>query len=155
MQTEACLVLKQKRPHWCKRKAKSSSQFLSMFYLLEKEVIESNYEIAKKLFVEIFNSREAYIESVISARADMGSSLPGLHTLDPPLSPPSTLAKNFRRTCLQNHLQTSPSTPRSHIRSFGTVGQLSKIPPLSPQIYDSVYLKVFCQGFQLKLGNNP
>ena len=29
-----------------------------------------------------------------------GSSLPGLRTLDPPLSPPSTPAEFFRRTCL-------------------------------------------------------
>jgi aromatic ring-opening dioxygenase LigB subunit len=36
-----------------------------MFYLLEKEVIESNYEVAKKLFVEIYNSKEAYIEFVM------------------------------------------------------------------------------------------
>ena len=59
LQTEACLVLEQRRPHWRKRKAKSSSQFLTMFYLLEKEVIESEDEVAQKLFVEIFNSREA------------------------------------------------------------------------------------------------
>ena len=39
LQTEACLVLEQRRPHWRKRKAKSSSQFLTMFYLLEKEVL--------------------------------------------------------------------------------------------------------------------
>ena len=64
-QTEACLVLENRRPHWRKRKAKSSSQFISMFYLLEKEVNESNDDIAKQLFVEIFNSRESYIESVM------------------------------------------------------------------------------------------
>ena len=64
-QTEACLVLEQRRPHWGKRKAISQSQFLSMYYLLEMEVIESKDEVAQKLFVEIFNSREAYIESVM------------------------------------------------------------------------------------------
>ena len=32
--------------------------------------------------------------------APMGSLLPGLHTLDPPLSPPSTLMETFWRTCL-------------------------------------------------------
>ena len=31
-----------------------------------------------------------------------GSSLPGLRTRDPPLSPPSTWAEIFRRTCLQS-----------------------------------------------------
>ena len=45
--TEACLLLEQRRPHWRKRKSKSSSQFLSMFYLLEKDVIESNDDVAK------------------------------------------------------------------------------------------------------------
>ena len=40
----------------------------------------------------------------------LGSSLPGLHSRDPPLSPPSTWAEIFRRTCLQSHLQTSPPT---------------------------------------------
>ena len=36
--------------------------------------------------------------------ASMGSSLTGLRTWDPPLSPPSTLAEIFQRTWLQNHL---------------------------------------------------
>ena len=36
-----------------------------MFYLLEKDVIESNDEVALKFFVEIFNSREAYVECVM------------------------------------------------------------------------------------------
>ena len=60
LQTEACLLLEQRRPHWGKRKAISNSQFLSMFYLLEKEVIDSQDEVAQKLFVEIFNSRVCY-----------------------------------------------------------------------------------------------
>ena len=34
-----------------------------------------------------------------------------------------------RRTSLQSHPHTSPPTPHSHIRSFGTLGQLLKIPP--------------------------
>jgi hypothetical protein len=53
-----------------------------------------------------------------------GSSLPGLHTLDPQLSPPSTLAEFFQRTFLQSHLQTFPPTPfpPRHIGSFGTMG---------------------------------
>ena len=32
-----------------------------------------------------------------------GSLLPGLRTLDPPRSPPSTQVAFFRRTCLQSH----------------------------------------------------
>ena len=65
-----------------------------------------------------------------------GFSLPGLRTRDHPLGPPSTLAEIFRHKCLQSTLQTSPPTPRSHIRSFGTLGKLLKT-PLTPQIYDS------------------
>ena len=42
-----------------------------------------------------------------------GSSLPGLRTRDPPLSPPSTWAEIFRRACLQSHLKKSPQTHRS------------------------------------------
>ena len=64
-QTEACLLLEQRRQHWRKRKAKSASQFLSMFYLIEKEVVESQDDVAQSLFVEAFHSREAYVESVM------------------------------------------------------------------------------------------
>ena len=65
-QTEACLLLEQRRPHWRKRKVNASSQFLSIFYLLEQEVIESNDQVAKSLFVEAFHSRESYIEAVMT-----------------------------------------------------------------------------------------
>ena len=47
-----------------------------------------------------------------------GSSLLGLRTLDPLLSPPSTWAEIFRRPCLQSHLHISPPT--------GILGQLLK-----------------------------
>ena len=63
--TEACLLLEQRRPHWRKRKGKSASQFVSLFYLLENEVMKSGDQVAMRLFVEAFNSREAYIESVM------------------------------------------------------------------------------------------
>ena len=66
LQTEACLLIEQRRPHWRKRKAMSSSQLVSMFYILEKEVLDSNDEVAKNLFVEAFHSREAYIEAVMT-----------------------------------------------------------------------------------------
>ena len=58
-------MLEQRRPHWRKRKAKSASQFLSIFYILEREVLESQDEVDKKLFVEAFNSRDCYIEDVL------------------------------------------------------------------------------------------
>ena len=64
-QTEACLVVEQRRPHWRKRKTISSSNLLTMFYILEKEVIDSEDQVAKQLFVEIFHSREAYTDSVM------------------------------------------------------------------------------------------
>jgi hypothetical protein len=48
-----------------------------------------------------------------------------------------TLAEIFRDKCLQSNLQHLPQPLRSHIQSFGTLGQLLKIPPLTPQIYDS------------------
>lgn len=65
-QMEACLYLEQRRPHWRKRKSNASSQFLSIFYILEDEVMESNDEVAKSLFVEAFNSREAYTENLMA-----------------------------------------------------------------------------------------
>ena len=36
-----------------------------MFYLLEKEVLDSKDQLAMSLFVEAFNSRENYIDSVM------------------------------------------------------------------------------------------
>ena len=47
-----------------------------------------------------------------------GSSLPGLRTRDPLLSPPSTWAEIFRHTCLQSHLPTSPPTPQKSYPKF-------------------------------------
>ena len=41
-----------------------------------------------------------------------GSLVPGLRTLDPPLSPSSTPAEIFQCMCLQSHLQTSPTNPQ-------------------------------------------
>ena len=56
----------------------------------------------------------------------MGSSLPGLHTRDHPLGPPSTWAEICWRTCLQSHIQTSPSTLDKEFTNLlmpGRVGQ--------------------------------
>ena len=66
MQMEACLLLEHRRPHWRKRKTNASSQFLSIFYLLEKEVTESDDEVSKSLFVEAFHSRDSYTEAVMN-----------------------------------------------------------------------------------------
>ena len=64
-QTEACLYLEQRRPHWRKRKAKSASLFLSIFFILEQEMLESNDEVNKRIFVEAINSRETYLEGLM------------------------------------------------------------------------------------------
>ena len=60
--------------------------------------------------------RKKYLDNVHYCR--WGSSLPGLRTRDPPLSPPSTWAEFFRHTCLQSHLPTSPPTPQKSYPKF-------------------------------------
>ena len=69
-QTEACLYWSRENLTGARERPSHLANFCP-FYLLEKEVIESNYEVAKKLFVEIFNSREAYIEFVMIGRASV------------------------------------------------------------------------------------
>ena len=66
-QREACEVMSKRRPHWRKRKAKSAALFLSIFFLIEKEVSESQDDVSKELFVEIFSSRDDYIDLVMGA----------------------------------------------------------------------------------------
>ena len=66
-QREGSEIMSHSRPHWRKRKAKSASLFLSIFFLVEKEVSESNDAVCKELFVEIFSSRDNYINSVMKA----------------------------------------------------------------------------------------
>ena len=52
-----------------------------------------------------------------------GFSLPGLHTQDPPLSPPSTWAEIFRRTCLQSHFfEISPFSGQNRVILGGRGG---------------------------------
>ena len=75
--------------------------------------------------------------------APMGVLAHCLRTLDRSVVPPSTQAEIFRRMCLQSHLQTPPPTPRSNIRSFGTLGQLFKIPPFSAQNFVLVGILIF------------
>jgi hypothetical protein len=48
----------------------------------------------------------------------MGVLAPVSAQRDTPLSPPSTSAEIFRRTCLQSHLQTSPPTPQKSYPKF-------------------------------------
>ena len=66
-QLEACEVFAHRRPLWRKRKSKSSALWLSMFSLVEKEVEECEDELCKEMYVEIFNSRDDYIEMLMKA----------------------------------------------------------------------------------------
>ena len=54
-----------------------------------------------------------------------GSSLPGLLTQDPPLSPPSMWAEVFRRTCLQSHFfEIFPFSGQNRVILGGRGGHL-------------------------------
>ena len=64
---EAAELMATRRPHWRKRKAKSASLFLSIFYLIEKEVSDSDDPIVKELFVEAFSGTDDYIDLVMQA----------------------------------------------------------------------------------------
>ena len=55
----------------------------------------------------------------------MGVHAPGSAHARPSTRPPINMSGNFQGMCLQSHLQTSQPL-RSHIRSFGTQGQLLK-----------------------------
>ena len=66
-QREACEIIALKRPNWGKRKTKSAALFLSIFFLIEKEVAECGESFIKELFVEIFLSRDDYIDMFNSA----------------------------------------------------------------------------------------
>ena len=48
----------------------------------------------------------------------LGDHVPGLHTRDPTLRPPSTWAEFFLHTFLQNNLQTSPIAPLESYPGF-------------------------------------
>ena len=64
---EACEIMSSRRPHWRKRKSKSAALFISTFFLIEKEVEESEDSLEKELFVEIFNNRDTYIDVLMAA----------------------------------------------------------------------------------------
>ena len=67
-----------------------------------------------------------------------GSSLPGLRTLDPPLAPPLTWAKNFRCTCLKSHLKTSPPTTQKSYPKCWKPRTTFENAPLCPPKYSIV-----------------
>ena len=60
-QREACELIAIKRPHWGKRKTKSAALFISIFFLVEKDVSECGDPIIKELFVEVFLSRNSIL----------------------------------------------------------------------------------------------
>ena len=63
----------------------------------------------------------------------MGVLAPVSAQRDTPLSPPSTSAEIFRRTCLHSNLQISPPTPKNAYAKFQnpktTLGILVKVIP--------------------------
>ena len=63
---EASEIMSKQRPHYRKRKAKSSSLFISIYFLIEKEVGDSCDEAVEKLFVEAFGNRDYYINLLMS-----------------------------------------------------------------------------------------
>ena len=66
-QREASEIVSARRPHWGKRKVKSGSLFISIFFLIDKEVAECDDIICKELFVEVFSSKNDYIDLVMRA----------------------------------------------------------------------------------------
>ena len=64
---EACEIMAHRRPHWGKRKVKSGSLYISIFFLIEREVALSNNPVCKQMSVEIYNSRDFYIDSLMNA----------------------------------------------------------------------------------------
>ena len=66
---EATEVIMARRPHWRPRKAKSTANFLSIFYLVQKEVAEK--EVADpsitELNFEAFDSKQAFEDMLMSA----------------------------------------------------------------------------------------
>ena len=70
--------------------------------------------------------------------APMGVLASGSSHAWPSNQPPIDTSRNLCHTCLQSRLQTSPTAPHKSYPKFGTLGQLLKIPPLSPQNLHSV-----------------
>ena len=66
-QREACEIMAVRRSHWRKRKSKSAALFISIFFLIEKEVAECDDPISKELFVESFSSRDDFIDILMNA----------------------------------------------------------------------------------------
>ena len=60
----------------------------------------------------------------------MGVLAPGSAHARPSAQPPIDMSGNFRRMCLQSHLQTSPPTPQKAYPKFWNP---RKLPPLSAQ----------------------
>ena len=146
LQTEACLLLEQRRPHWRKRKAKSASQFLSMFYIVEKEVTESEDEVAKRLFVEAFHSREAYIESVME-EFDETDKLEKKMSSGPSIKVPGFIYDDDDDT-----LEESNITPDTDFDFNNCVLEVSQIVEDMEQVEQSKYVKMFDKDGEISVG---
>ena len=67
----------------------------------------------------------------------MGVLATGSANARPSCSPPIDTRRNFPAHVYRVTFKNLPQPLRSHIRSFGTLGQLLNLPPLSPQICGS------------------
>ena len=146
LQTEACLLLEQRRPHWRKRKAKSASQFLSMFYIVEKEVTESEDEVAKRLFVEAFHSREAYIESVME-EFDETDKLEKKMSSGPSIKVPGFIYDDDDDT-----LEENTGAPDTDFDFNNCVLEVSNIVEDMEQVEQSKYVKLFDKDGEFSVG---
>ena len=62
---EACLQLQMRRPNYRKRKLKSNALVIAMFMMIEKEVDESEDDVVKRLFVDVYKDRSSFINDFI------------------------------------------------------------------------------------------
>ena len=81
----------------------------------------------------------------------MGVLLPGLCTKDSPLGPARHERKFFGACVWKVTLKHLPQPLRSHIRSFGTLGQLFKISPFTAQ---NLHSSGDCFGLYLSRPSN-
>ena len=81
--------------------------------------------------------------------AQMGVLTPGSALARPFARPPSTPAEFFRRTCLQSHLQTSPSTPQKSYPKFRNPRKtFLKKPPFQLIVRGEGGVPKFCFGLE-------
>ena len=102
--------------HYNQISVKTQLYFSNYSVTIQPQSLFTDYDISQS-FWNIHAIVNWKVEANFRSRR-WGSSIPGLRMQDPPLDPPSTWAKQFRRTCLQSHLQTSPPTPQKSYPKF-------------------------------------